>query len=251
MEYLGVKNSEDSRSDFTRLNYRRILQIVTNTYRTGTIAQYKEESIQALWRHDVDYSPQAALALGTIENEEGVQSTYYFNMRSEFYNLFEPSVANIVQRLYLMGHEIGLHFDAMQSDVSTATKLEMSLEKECKIFETIFGIKVKSFSFHNPSELTNNFKDELYGGLINAYNNDLMSRFVYCSDSNGYWRFTPLEEFIRSNHSAICVLTHPGWWTDVPMSPRDRIVRCVEGRAKATLWQYDELLIKHGRKNIR
>ena len=225
--------------------------MVTSTYRTGTIAQYKGAGIQALWRHDVDYSPQAALALGTIENEENVRSTYYFNMRSEFYNLFEPSIANIVHQLYSMGHEIGLHFVADQSDVSTAAKLEESLRKERMVFETILGIKLSSFSFHNPSELTGSFKDEVYGGLINAYNADLMSRFTYCSDSNGYWRFTPLEEFIRSNHPAICVLTHPGWWTDIPMSPHDRIVRCIEGRAKATLRQYDELLEKHGRKNIR
>jgi hypothetical protein len=246
-----MKNGDVSINDFTRLNYRRLLQMVVNAYKIGTVAQYKEVGIQALWRHDVDHSPQAALALGVIESEEGVRSTYYFNMRSEFYNLFESSVANIVHRLYSMGHEIGLHFDANQSNISTYDKLKESLCKERMIYETFFGIKLRSFSFHNPSEITHSFKDETYDGLINAYNNDLMSRFVYCSDSNGYWRFTPLEEFIRSNHPAICVLTHPGWWTDVPMSPRDRIVRCVEGRAKATLRQYDEILVKHGRRNIK
>ena len=35
------------------------------------------------------------------------------------------------------------------------------------------------------------------------------------------------------------------------MSPRDRIVRCVEGRAAATLNGYDQLLAINNRKNIR
>ena len=123
--------------------------------------------------------------------------------------------------------------------------------REKLVFESVLGIDLKSFSFHNPSGTTAKFKDISYAGLINAYASELFDRFKYCSDSNGYWRFTPLEEFIQQNHPKVYVLTHPGWWQDEPLSPRERIVRIIKSRADETLLRYDKLIEKHGRKNIR
>jgi len=47
------------------------------------------------------------------------------------------------------------------------------------------------------------------------------------------------------------VLTHPEWWQPEAMAPRDRIVRCVEGRAAYTLRDYDEQLVRGNRENRR
>jgi hypothetical protein len=45
------------------------------------------------------------------------------------------------------------------------------------------------------------------------------------------------------------VLTHPGWWQEVAMPPRQRVFRCVFGRAKATMRGYDDGLRVYGRVN--
>ncbi len=244
----------DSKLDFTRTNYQRLLKLVIEKYQPTTFENFCRQDKNtnfAIWRHDIDCSPQAALAFGKIEASLGVKATYYFNMRCYFYNLFESQVQNIVAELHSMGHEIGLHFDALQSDISTAHKLEKSLQNEKDTFETFFGFPIKSFSFHNPTEVTSAYKLDSYADLYNAYSEKLMSSLPYCSDSNGHWRFTSLENFLLANHESIYVLTHPEWWTELVMSPRDRIVRCVEGRASSTLKQYDQQMERDGRANIR
>ena len=152
-----LENFDDARTDFTRANYSRLLQKVSSTHKIGTVSQFKNSAITAIWRHDVDCSPQSALVFGKIEKELGVQATYYFNMRSDFYNLFESAVADIVSQLHAMGHEVGLHFDAALSDVSDVKLLKESLEKEKTIFQNIFKFELKSFSFHNPSEATQKY----------------------------------------------------------------------------------------------
>ena len=164
----------------------------------------------------------------------------------------EPVILSIVQSISDMGHEVGAHLDTEQVDVSSTRSLEKSLEREKIVFESVSGVKLKSFSFHNPTVLseTATYRDATYAGLINAYSTNLDDGFEYCSDSNGYWRFVPLGEFVEKKHPKIYVLTHPGWWPEEPLSPRERLARAVNGRADAVLRQYDEFLEKHGRNNI-
>jgi len=238
-------------SDFTRTNYRRLLQIAARTYGLTPVAEFDGSAGAGIWRHDVDASPQSALSLARIESEEGVRATYYFNLRSEFYNLLEPAVVRIAREIRDLGHEVGVHFDAAAADLDSVATLERDLAIERDVLRRLIGVEVASFSFHNPSQRTAPFAAPTYAGMRNAYAKDLMARVAYCSDSNGYWRYTPLEEFLRMGHESVCVLTHPEWWQDEPLSPRERIVRCVEGRAAATLERYDTLLLVNDRKNVR
>jgi hypothetical protein len=237
--------------DFTRANYRRLTEMAMARYRLVPVFEWDQAGTVAVWRHDVDLSPQAALSMGRVEAILGVRSTYYFNLRSDFYHVLEAAVASIVKELAQLGHEIGLHLDARTYDVPDADALAHVLHREANVFSSMLGIDVRSFSFHNPDASTQAYTASTYGGLVNAYGGDLMSTHPYCSDSNGYWRFTPLEAFLSLGHPAVYVLTHPGWWQNEPMAPRNRVVRCVEGRAAATLRLYDETLERSGRRNIR
>jgi hypothetical protein len=250
VEGLSVSNQNEQWSDFTRANYERLLRLAADRYRLGPVCEASAGSITAIWRHDVDCSPQAAVALATIELGVQVRSTYYFNLRSDFYNLFEPAVIAAVHAIAAMGHEIGIHLDAAEVSLADAEQLTRELRREAAAFESLLEVQPRSFSFHNPNEKTAVFKASAYAGLVNAYSDELMRSFKYCSDSNGYWRFVPLEEFLGAGHPRVYALSHPEWWQQEPMSPRARIVRAVEGRAAATLQRYDAVLAKHGRKNL-
>ena len=87
-------------------------------------------------------------------------------------------------------------------------------------------------------------------GMVNAYSKRLRTDYVYASDSNGYWRFKPIPDVIQERHNRLHILTHPEWWTPDPLPPRDRIERCVMGRAQANLQKYDTGLARFGRRNI-
>ncbi|HRJ71876.1 MAG TPA: hypothetical protein PLS03_06605 [Terrimicrobiaceae bacterium] len=238
-------------AEFTRSGYRRLLRHAKSRYRFISFHESESGPGSCIWRHDVDMSPQAAKATGIIEANEGVSAIYFFNLRSPFYNLFEASVIKIVHFLHSLGHEIGLHFDASILETHDAGSMVAALEREKGAFEALLQIPSRAFSFHNPGEHTKSFTESSYAGMVNAYSTTFASNFSYCSDSNGYWRFTPLESFINAGHPSIYVLTHPEWWTPRAMAPRARVVRAVRGRAKAVLADYDERMQRAGRKNVR
>jgi len=150
-----------------------------------------------------------------------------------------------------MCHWTGIHFDAGFYGVKTEKTLTAALEFERQAFQKILELDVRVFSFHNPGRLTAKFKGISYAGMINAYSDCIIKQADYCSDSNGYWRYRRLEDVLRQHlERRLQVLTHPAWWTERPMAPRERIFRCVQGRAQRCMDDYDLLLLKSRRKNI-
>jgi hypothetical protein len=240
-------------AEFTEEGFRRLLhQLQSGGYR---FARYNDASDgrHVIWRHDVDFSMHRAVRLAEIEAEEGVVATYFVNPRCTFYNLLEPAVAGLTQRLLDLGHNIGLHFDAAASGVThwTAQSLELEIRRERQILEVILQRPVTTISWHNP-DLSNllDFEADEIGGLRNAYSATLRRDYVYASDSNGYWRFKPMSEVIAAGHPRLHLLTHPAWWTPEPMAPSARIDRAILGRARAIRQSYDAVLRTGNRKNL-
>ncbi len=236
---------------FTRRRYRALLARASTLYRFVPMREFTAAAGTCLWRHDVDFSPQAALRLARIEHSIGVRCTYLFLLRGTFYNLLEERNARIVRSIAALGHEVGLHFDPAAAGARDRRSFDKALLAEAGAMQQLLGVHVTSFSLHNPDLSPVCPREDRCAGLRNAYAARLFGTADYCSDSNGYWRFEPLDVFLGRPHRAIHVLTHPGWWTPSPLPPRDRIVRCVEGRSRATLRGYDELLRQSGRRNVR
>ncbi len=239
-------------SDFTLKNYGKMLCIAKQNYEFSTYSSIPWGKRFILWRHDCDFSLNRARELASIEAAEGVKTTYFLNLHSEFYNLFEKSQHSLVTDIISMGHDVGLHFQTnfYKSFVNEA-ELENSLSSEITTLQQLFGVKPSAFSFHNPTQKDLKFNREVYGGLINCYSKRFTNEVGYYSDSNGYWRFKKLADVLSdAEDHCLQVLTHPGWWQKQVMPPRQRIFRCIYGRAAATLKDYDKALNKNGRKNI-
>lgn len=239
--------------EFTEAGFRRLLvSLNAGGYR---FAKYGEPTgdRHVIWRHDVDSSMHRAARLAEIEAQEGATATYFVNPRCAYYNLLEPEITRLLQRIRGLGHDIGLHFDAAPEDLSfwTAPELEATVANERNLLETIVGATINSVSWHNP-DLSNllEFDENKIAGLNNAYSTSLRRNYIYCSDSNGYWRFQPMAEVIAAGHDRLHLLTHPEWWTPEPMSPSARIDRAILGRARAVRRDYDALLVKAGRSNV-
>lgn len=149
-----------------------------------------------------------------------------------------------------MGHDIGLHFDAAFHNPSDEVQLGDQIRTEAALLESLFDCKPSAFSFHNPTATHLSFEKEEYGSLLNCYSHRLKVEVPYCSDSNGYWRFRRLKDVLnQATDPCLQVLTHPGWWQETVMPPRQRIFRSVYGRAAATLQDYDSGLETHDRLN--
>jgi hypothetical protein len=240
-----------SAPDFTEAEYDALLELAASHYRFIGFDELDASPPVLLWRHDVDYSPQRALALARLEADRRVRSTYFVNPHSDFYNLLEPATLRAVLGIVDLGHALGLHFDPQAVSMFDGDR-DAWLARERDLLRDVFGTDVRAFSTHNPALVGELDTRDVAAELVNAYGSTLAERFEYCSDSNGVWRFRPLREVLREReHDRLHVLTHPGWWVPTELSPRLRISRAIDGRAAATHARYDRLLEEAGRPNVR
>jgi hypothetical protein len=237
--------------DFTEASYREIVVTALDRYSFEPFGT-RAAGPHVLWRHDVDYSVHRAVALARVEAELGARATYFFLLHSDLYNVLEPAVHARAHEIAAMGHWIGLHFDAGFYADRSSTRLAERARWEARLLADVVDAPVQAVSLHNPSVSgTEGFDADELGGLVHAAGRSVRERYVYVSDSNGYWRFERLPEVLEAAaHERLHVLTHPEWWQEQPMSPRERILRCIEGRARAAEEAYDELLATNRRVNV-
>lgn len=237
--------------DFTTEHYRYIIREAKKNYQFSSYDSFDKNSKFILCRHDVDISAHRALKLATIEKEEGISATYFWHMHSEYYNLFEKEIFEIVKQISSLGHHFGLHFDSHFYNVQTQEQIEKHLSIEKDILENIFNVKIRVFSFHNTNPFVMSCKDWKYAGLINTYARYFQEEVTYCSDSNGYWRFNRMSEIVE-NGEAKCLqlLTHPVWWHEEIMSPWQKVQRSIDLRADKIKNHYCNFLQISKMKNI-
>lgn len=239
--------------DFTEHHYAQLVRTASAHYRFVPFTDFAAAGNICLWRHDVDFSPQRARRLAVIEADAGVSATYFLNLHSEFYNALEGRTVLAIRDILAMGHFLGLHFEAAVHGASTraADRLDALLVRERDVLEQTFGVPVACYSLHNPGVVGEWQSDETtHVGMVNAYCRAIAARFTYVSDSNGIWRHRRLADVLAEAPPRLHVLTHPGWWTPTAMSPRARVSRCIDGRAKATHESYDRFLAECGRPNV-
>ncbi|GFH91370.1 hypothetical protein IMSAGC002_02626 [Lachnospiraceae bacterium] len=201
-----------------------------------------------IWRHDIDVSAHRALWMAKAEAKEGLHAIYFVLMDSPFYNMMERDVYEKLLGIRDLGHEIGIHLDCESLPVDASEDdLVEKLSFLKGVFENVFQQEMKSFAFHVPNEtIMNKFYKDKYAGLCNAYSKKIREQISYCSDSEGYWRFRRLEEFIQKEDKyPLCVLTHPVWWTPEVMSPAERVKRAIEGRSQKEMDIYNSVLCRN------
>jgi len=243
--------NKDYQSDFTFDNYCALLDLAKANYR---FVNHKEALSASdrfiIWRHDIDQSINRAVRLAVIEAAKGISATYFLNPHCDFYSLLEHDQHRKVGEIIRLGHEIGLHFDAHFYTINSEAELDQLVAKEAGWLREWFGVEVATFSFHNPNSFLLTCEKEEYGGLINCYSNKFKKQIAYCSDSNGYWRHRRLYDvLVTAGDYCLQVLTHPECWQEMPMSPRERFFRCVDGRATAVMRRWDYTLAINGRGN--
>ncbi len=241
-------------SDFTLSHYRELLRLAVAGWDVKLhreVNPAEDDASFILWRHDVDFSMHAARNLARLEHEAGVRSTYYLLPHSEFYNLFEREVSDLVKEIISLGHDVGLHFDSHYYGISDASQLAVHLTREKRWLEETFNCEIRSFSFHNTTDFTMSCEEWQYAGLINCYAQYFKKNVGYCSDSHGIWRFRRLHDVLTGREDArLQVLTHPEWWQEQATAPRQRVQRAIDGRAAKVAKDYDEALARIGRPNI-
>lgn len=238
---------------FTEVEFEGIVrQLVDTGYRFARYGETNDDR-HVLFRHDIDFSPQRAAKLSAIEKRNGAFATYFVNLRSPFYSVLDPNTSRALRTVVDNGHELGIHFDAEGIGGRTWTREQLlsAIDREARLFEMVFGVRPRAMSWHNPDRTNvREFDDTTVGELVSAYAPVISQNYTYCSDSNGFWRYTPMPDVIAAGHQRLHLLTHPEWWTPTPLSERDRMDRCFLGRARANRDELAAFMRDTGRKDL-
>lgn len=179
-------------------------------------------------RHDIDFDLAAALGMAELEAREGVGSTYFALLRTDFYNPFERRNAERLRRIADLGHDIGLHFDETQYD--KAEDMPAAIEREADILGSLLDLSVRCVSMHRPSSASLE-ADWNVPGIVNSYSKVFFQGFEYASDSRRNWR-KPVLDLIRSGGCPrLHILTHPFWYGEEEISLKEKLDRFA-GRAR-------------------
>lgn len=195
-------------ADFTLEKYRELCCTLKNTNKVFTVGSYLKEkptSDFVILRHDIDRKPLNALEMAELENELGIQSTYYFR----YPYTFNPEV---IKKIHELGHEIGYHYEVLskaRGDYEKAIKL---FEYELNEFRKI--VSTKTICMHgNPlSKYDNrdlweryNFKD--FGVIGEAYLS-IKEDVNYFSDTGRSWNSkNKIRDFMPAQKENIIINT--------------------------------------------
>lgn len=181
-------------------------------------------------RHDIDFDVKAAREIALVEADKGFKATYFFLLRTPFYNLFTAENSKAVRDIIQAGHEIGLHFDRMA--YAPDTDSAAAIRRECAVLADWFETKIKVISYHRPIAREIEGHPEGSHPYLNTYMEAFTKRIAYVSDSQGAFRFGhPLDHEAFKNRGPMQLLTHPIWWGAQPAAPLDTLKAFAASRA--------------------
>lgn len=101
-------------------------------------------------RHDCDagHSLATAVKMARWEYERGYRSTYYLLHTSPYWNY--SHFPEMVERIALLGHEIGIHTDALAEALRTGDDPDMILERAIQRLRDL-GYRVRGVAGHGNS----------------------------------------------------------------------------------------------------
>ena len=195
-------------------------------------------------RHDVDDNAgswRAAIEMARWEFDRGYHTTYFLLHSASYWGqrYFWDDVRNVAA----MGHEIGIHVNAIASAIRTRDKPGRILGLALDELRHLTGLEIigsvahgdelcREFHFVNDEQFTDCARPD-YGapdrqvGPIKLdprplsdfglrYDSNRLPRKFYASDSGGTWN-QPWEQTVEqglSPEGQLHLLIHPDWWTE-------------------------------------
>jgi len=186
-----------------------------------TFRTFDKRGDEGIWlRHDVDWSPENARRMAEIEANHDATATYFFLVRSVFYNALEPTELEHIRAISDMGHKVGLHFapgpyfSARPDD----KMLLQAIETDRAVLRSRLSELADVVAFHSPPFWV---LGSTFEGVVHTYEPAFFDHIAYRSDSLGRWR----EErpFPNGIPDSVQILTHPALWGETDASPTQRV----------------------------
>ena len=156
-------------------------------------------------RHDVDRLPDNSLIFARIEHELGIKGTYYFRIGPQSFD------EQIIREIALLGHEIGYHYETMDTAHGNVDKAYDEFCRNLEIFRKI--VPVETICMHGSplSKFDNRTIWEKYdyrslGIKAEPYFDIDFSRVLYLTDTGRRWdggRFSVRDKVVSRQSSVV------------------------------------------------
>ena len=211
---------------FTHSAYRNMLQILKERgYGFCGYGDWGGVGKPVILRHDIDFDPIAALAMAELESSEGVRSTYFVLLRTDFYNPLERGNVERLREIARLGHDIGLHYDETQYE--DGDDAIAAIQREADTLGGALGLPIECVSMHRPSKASLEAQWSI-PGIVNSYSSEFFQGFEYASDSRRRWRKPILDMIESGKYPRLHILTHPFWYGGTEASLEESLRRFIE-----------------------
>ena len=153
--------------DFTLKAYRRYIQAIKASF--SYLLRFDEYFLSdpkpnrfCLIRHDVDRKPKNALEMAQLENEVGINATYYFRAKPKVFNL------DVIKEIKSLGHEIGYHYESLSDNKGDMALALKDFEDNLRKFREIVSIRTTAMHGAPLSHIDNRdlWRDRGYHRLL-------------------------------------------------------------------------------------
>ena len=231
---------------FSYNEYKKIVDVVRNN---SNIVDYKDVLNNNLdkfciFRHDVEFSIQRALDLAKIESELDLQSSYFFQLTNNCYNVVSAENLKKIREIHNLGHKIGVHtFINKERDYKNIIDI---ISRDILTLQKYVEVDIDRFSFHRP----NLYKEVLemnikIDGVINAYSDEFFTYLngsnktpdvKYISDSQHKWNYGNPFDIEFEKWDKLQLLLHEYSWTENGFDSYNNFVSLIEERNKELLY---------------
>ena len=228
-------------------SYKEYLNIINGIKKVSFIKDFKEidnnTSKFTVIRHDVEISVERAYEMAKTESKLcNICTSYFFQLRSNGYNIISKQSLEMIREIYNMGHKIGLHVHL--GELKNIENIKAYIIKDIETMEYYTKLPIDRFSFHQPPMEILRLNIEI-NGLINAYNEkyfiftgdkdyDNLS-IKYFADSRHRWDYgyPDIENLIK--HKKIQLLTHPFSWSEKGFNYEENFKMLINEKTKTLI----------------
>lgn len=196
--------------DFTPQKFKELLQALINQkYSFQTFEEYisNPELKVVILRQDVDLLPHCALKFAEIQYELGVKGVYYFRAIPESWN------EKVVGEIVAMGHEVGYHYETMDTANGDVDKAWIQFKHNLEEFRKITDISTvcmhgSPYSNFNNRDIWKKYDYRTIGIIGEPYHDLDFNKILYLTDTGRMWdgakvsvRDRVKTSFLHSFHS--------------------------------------------------
>jgi len=175
--------------DFTIQEYRKLLYTLKKQeYAFQTFEEFliQPNSQAVILRHDVDLLPENSLRFAKIQHELGVKGSYYFRAVPESWD------EKIMLEIAGMGHEIGYHYETMDTAKGNVDIAMDQFKQHLKNLRKL--VKVNTICMHGSplskydnKEIWEKYNYKEFGIIGEPYYDINYNQVYYLTDTGRKW----------------------------------------------------------------